>query len=193
MEPISLEGLPESALLLIDSAPIIHVLEDHSGLAGVFKPVFEAHHKGRVRLAVTTVTLAEVLTGPLSAHNEALAERYRATLKSWFVVDLDAEVAESAARLRAACRLQLVDAVQAASALAIGADALVTHDRDFSALRDLRLLGIERPRPSPEKPHAPPQEFRSHGFKSCHPDQLICSGVDPHLAWLSIQASATKE
>ena len=142
MEPVSLEGLPENALLLIDSAPIIYVLEGHLELAAVFRPVFEAHDEGLVRLAITTVTLAEVLTGPLGARDEVLAERYRATLKSWFVVDLDAEIAESAARLRAACKLKLADAVQAASALAIGADALVTHDRDFSALRDLRILGV---------------------------------------------------
>lgn len=145
MEPVSLEGLPENALLLIDSAPIIYVLEDHAELASVFRPVFEAHDEGLLRLAVTTVTLAEVLTGPLSARNEVLAERYRATLKSWFVVDLDAEIAESAARLRAACKLKLADAVQAASAVAVGADALVTHDRDFSALRDLRVLGVQTP------------------------------------------------
>lgn len=142
MEPVSLEGLPENSLLLVDSAPIIYVLEDHTELAAFFTPVFEAHDEGLVRLAVTTVTLAEVLTGPLSARDEVLAERYRATLKSWFVVDLDAEIAESAARLRAACKLKLADAVQAASALAIGADALVTHDRDFSALRDVRVLGV---------------------------------------------------
>jgi len=49
-----------------------------------------------------------------------------------------------AARLRAVLKLKLADAVQAASALAIGADALVTHDRDFSALRDLRVIGVER-------------------------------------------------
>lgn len=143
MESVSLEGLPENALLLIDSAPIIYVLEGHPELATAFRPVFEAHDEGLVRLAVTTVTLAEVLTGPLSARDEVLAEKYRATLKSWFVVDLDAEIAESAARLRAACKLKLADAVQAASALAIGADALVTHDRDFSALGDLLVLGVE--------------------------------------------------
>jgi predicted nucleic acid-binding protein len=96
-----------------------------------------------VRFAVTTVTLAEVLTGPLSKGDEALAEKYRATLRSWFVVNLDSETAESAARLRAALKLKLADAVQAASALAVGADALVTHDRDFSALRDLRVIGVE--------------------------------------------------
>jgi predicted nucleic acid-binding protein len=129
MGPLSLEGLPENALLLVDSAPIIYVLEDHPELASVFRPVFEYHEKGLVRLAVTTVTLAEVLTGPLRSNDEVLAERYRSTLKSWFVVDLDSEIAESAARLRAAFKLKLADAVQAASALAVGADALVTHDR----------------------------------------------------------------
>jgi predicted nucleic acid-binding protein len=144
MGPVSLEGLPENALLLVDSAPIIYVLEDHPDLAGVFGPVFEAHDKGLVRLAVTIVTLAEVLTGPLSVGDEVLAERYRSTLKSWFVVDLDPEIAESSARLRAALKLKLADAVQCASALAIGADALVTHDRDFSAVRDLRVLGVRR-------------------------------------------------
>jgi predicted nucleic acid-binding protein len=144
MGAVSLEGLPENALLLVDSAPIIYILEDHPELAAVFRPVFEAHEQGLVRFAVTTVTLAEVLTGPLSKGHEVLAEKYRATLRSWFVVDLDPETAESAARLRAALKLKLADAVQAASALAIGADALVTHDRDFSALRDLRVIGVER-------------------------------------------------
>jgi predicted nucleic acid-binding protein len=142
MGPVSLEGLPESALLLVDSAPIIYVLEEHPELARIFRPVFEAHENGLVRLAVATVTLAEVLTGPLRNGDEVLAERYRSTLKSWYVVDLDSEIAESAARLRASLKLKLADSVQAASALAIGADALVTHDRDFSPVRNLRILGV---------------------------------------------------
>lgn len=142
MRPLSLAGLPEHALLLVDTAPIIYVLEAHPDLAPIFEPVFAAHGKGLVRLAITTVTLAEVLAGPLSTRNEELFERYRSTLKSWFVVDMDPEIAESAARLRAALKLKLPDAVQAASAFAIGADALVTHDRDFSNLSDLPVLGI---------------------------------------------------
>jgi predicted nucleic acid-binding protein len=87
------------------------------------------------------ISIAEVLTGPLGAGNEALAERYRAVLESWYVVDLTAGIAERAARLRANLRLGLADAVQAASAIAVNADALVTHDRDFTRLRTLRVLG----------------------------------------------------
>jgi predicted nucleic acid-binding protein len=142
MGPLNLEEVPEHALLLVDTAPIIYVLEAHPDFAPIFEPVFRAHDKGLVRLAVTTVTLTEVLAGPLSTHDEVLFERYRSTLKSWFVVDLDPEIAESAARLRVALKLKLADAVQAASAFAIGADALITHDRDFSTLSDLTILGL---------------------------------------------------
>jgi predicted nucleic acid-binding protein len=55
-------------------------------------------------------------------------------------IALDTDIAESAARLRASLRLKLADAIQAASALAINAAALVTHDRDFSRVRALRII-----------------------------------------------------
>ncbi|HZU89411.1 MAG TPA: PIN domain-containing protein [Stellaceae bacterium] len=140
MEPLDLAGLPEQALLLIDSPPIIYVLEGHPQFAPRFRPLFEAHAAGRLRFAVTTITIAEVLIGPLQAADEALARRYRAILGSWQPIGLDVDIAESAARLRAALRLKLADAVQAASALAINAAALVTHDRDFSRVRSLHVI-----------------------------------------------------
>ncbi len=89
---------------------------------------------------MTTISLAEVLTGPLQAGDEVLAERYRAILESWQVIELTADIAANAARLRASLRLKLADAVQAASAISINADALVTHDRDFSRVGNLRVL-----------------------------------------------------
>jgi predicted nucleic acid-binding protein len=140
MEPLELEDLPDRALLLMDSAPIIYVLEGHAKFGARFKPLFEAHAAGRLRFAVTTITFAEVLTGPLQAADEALVRRYRAILESWQPVTLDVGIAESAARLRASLRLKLADAVQVASALAIDAAALVTHDRDFSRVRALRII-----------------------------------------------------
>ncbi len=89
MVPITLTGLGQNALLLMDSAPIIYQLEGHAQLGPRFISIFEA---------------------------------------------------QAAARLRATLKLKLPDAVQAASALAIGADALVTHDRDFSRLQALRVI-----------------------------------------------------
>ena len=137
---LELPDLPEGALVLVDSAPIIYVLERHPRFAARFQPLFERHAAGEIFFAVTTMTIAEVLAGPLGAGEEALAKRYRAVMESWRVIDLTADIAESAARLRAGLKLKLPDAIQAASALAVNADALVTHDRDFSRVKTLTVL-----------------------------------------------------
>ena len=141
MEPLDAAAIPEGALVLVDSAPIIYILEAHATFAPRFMPLFERHARGEIALAITPVTLAEVLTGPLRAGEEALARRYRAALEAWQMVDVTSDIAESAARLRGRYGLKLPDAIQLASALAINAHALVTHDRDFANVRGLRVLG----------------------------------------------------
>jgi len=140
MGPLSIGELPDQSLLLIDTAPIVYILEEHALLAARFQPLFDAHAAGRFRFAITTVTIAEVLTGPLKRGQEGLARRYRAFLDSWQVVGLDADIAEGVARLRASSHLKLPDAVQAATALAINAEALVTYDRDFGRVSGLRVI-----------------------------------------------------
>ncbi len=102
--------------------------------------MFDRQAAGEIVFAVTTIAMAEVLTGPLGTGQEVLARRYRSVIESWQVVELSADIAESAARIRGSLKLKLADAVQVASALAIGADALVTHDRDFSGVTALRVM-----------------------------------------------------
>ena len=140
MAALELQDLPEGALVLVDSAPIIYVLERHPKFAVRFQPLFERHAAGGIFFAVTTMAIAEVLAGPLGAGEEALAKRYRAVMESWRVINLTADIAEGAARLRAGLKLKLPDAIQAASALEVNADALVTHDRDFSRVKTLTVL-----------------------------------------------------
>lgn len=141
MDELDAAALPAGSLVLIDSAPLIYVLEGRQPFAARFVPLLQRHDAGEIRLAVSTITIAEVLAGPLKVGAEALATRYRAAMESLLVVSVDADIAESAARLRAAQALTLPDAIQLASALAIGAHALVTHDRDFRKVRGLRILG----------------------------------------------------
>lgn len=141
MGSLAQPDLPDGALVLVDSAPIIYVLEHHHKLAARFRPLFERQAAGEILFAVTTITIAEVLTGPLKAGEEALAKRYRAVMESWQVVGLSVDIAESAARFRASLGLRIADAIQVASAMAINAEALVTHDRDFSRVKTLTVLG----------------------------------------------------
>ena len=50
------------------------------------------------------------------------------------------QIAVGAARFRARYRLKLPDALQLATVLAVGAYALVTYDRDFRSVRDVKVI-----------------------------------------------------
>lgn len=140
-------GLPQGASVLVDTAPWIYVLESHPQFADRFVGLFEAAAKGHVLIALSTITLAEVLTGPFKAGQTALAKRYEKALLQYRVVDVSAPIAALAAQLRAQYRLKLPDALQLATALDMGAVALVTHDRDFSQVSGLDILNGDNAAP----------------------------------------------
>jgi predicted nucleic acid-binding protein len=140
-----LARLPEGAAVLVDTAPIVYLLDGHP-LARRFTPLFEGGEAGRYLLMVTPITVAEVVTGPLRAGREAQALQYRAALCSggaWSLLPIDDETAFAAARLRVRYRLQLPDALQLAAAVRHGCHGLVTHDRDFRHVSDLPIFGLD--------------------------------------------------
>lgn len=140
-----LEQLPGHATVLVDTAPVIYLLDGNTQHLPKFLPLFRAAERGELRILLTPVTLAEILAGPLKARKEALAERYESALREglgWRVVDLDSNIASKAARLRIRYGLKLPDAFQLAAAISHSVDALVTHDRDFGqATREVAILG----------------------------------------------------
>jgi len=133
-------GLREGDLVVVDTAPLIYVLEDHGSFAPLFEGLFEAADRGQLQIAISTITVAELLVGPLKHGRDALAKRYEKALGAFDLVPVTVEISVTAARLRATTGLRLPDALQAATALEIGAAALVTHDRDFSKLSGLKVL-----------------------------------------------------
>jgi len=136
------DQIPDGAAVLVDTNPIIYVLEGHARAAR-FRSIFEAIDTGRIHGVVTPITIAEIVSGPLKAGNDALAERYRHTLSqspSWTVRDIDTDIAVLAARLRLRHKLKLPDAIQLATAIHESCYALVTHDRDFASVTELPVL-----------------------------------------------------
>lgn len=133
-------SLPAHSKVLVDTAPFIYVLESNPEFADTFVGLFEAASAGTLTIALSTITLAEVLTGPCKAGQTALAKRYETALCQYEVVPVTVPIAALAAQLRAQHRLKLPDALQLASALDIDAAALVTHDRDFSEVTALPIL-----------------------------------------------------
>lgn len=125
---------------MVDTAPFIYVLESHTLFCDQFLGLFVAAANGDLTIALSTITLAEILTGPFKAGQTALAKRYEKSLSCYSVIPVSAPIAALAAQLRAQYRLKLPDAIQLATALDIGATAFVTHDRDFSQVTGVEIL-----------------------------------------------------
>lgn len=139
----ALRSIPPGSAVTVDTAPLIYYMEDHARLAQRYAPLFEAAASGQLTLVLSTITLAEVLVGPLAAGKELLAQKYRQALLGAAgveIVPLDAELAVAAARLRARYRLRLSDAIQVATAVHSSSYALVTADRDFKGVAEVRVL-----------------------------------------------------
>jgi predicted nucleic acid-binding protein len=133
-------GLTHGATVVVDSAPLIYVLDEHPQFATLFVGLFEAAEAGDLQIAISTITLAEVLTGPYKAGQTLLAKRYERALLHYNVIPVSASIAVLAAQLRSRYRLKLPDAMQLATALDVGAIAFVTHDVDFAGVEGIQIL-----------------------------------------------------
>ncbi len=142
---IDLDFIEDNALVTVDTAPIIYLLEDNPQFAKEFVPLFQQIESGRIMAVISPVTIAEVVAGPLSSGNEILANRYFKALTSgpyWTVQNLTAELSFLAARIRIRYQLKLPDAIQVATAVHTSSSALITHDRDFRGVDEIKILGI---------------------------------------------------
>ncbi|MCD6672177.1 MAG: hypothetical protein LT106_04920 [Burkholderiaceae bacterium] len=69
-DDIDWSSVPDRSLLLVDSVPLIYLLEDDARFAMRFAGLFESAASGRL-------SIAEVLVGPYANERDALAERIR--------------------------------------------------------------------------------------------------------------------
>jgi predicted nucleic acid-binding protein len=140
---IALDGVSS---LAVDTAPLIYLIERHPRYAGLVRETLRRVQQGRIQAFSSVVTLTEVLTRPLDLGDEALAAEYRRRLtrsRNFTLVTVDEAIATSAAALRARFRLRTPDALQVASALAMGCDALLTNDAQLARVSDLRVLILD--------------------------------------------------
>ncbi len=139
------EQIPDQSLVTIDTAPVIYLLEDNPDFLKKFLPLFERIENGALTGVISVVTLSEILSGPLRNGNEILADHYYRALtasQNWRVKEMDAELSFIAARIRSKYNLKLPDAIQVATAIQSQSFALITHDRDFKSLQEIKILGI---------------------------------------------------
>ena len=134
-------SLTRGQSIFLDTAPLIHLFEEHDEFLPVVQQVLDEAHNSGADLVTSMVTYIEILTAPLRSGAKVLASRYREYLtnsEGLSIYPLNVSVGDEAARLRAEHGLRTPDAIQIATATTCGADFFLTNDRQLS-----RVPGIE--------------------------------------------------
>ena len=105
--------------------------------AGANADFFAAAIEGVAELAVPTLSLFEVFERVMQQRGESEALQVVAVMQQGHVVDLDAKIALSAARLSLEHKLPLADSIMMATAREHGA-TLWTQDSHFEGIVDVK-------------------------------------------------------
>ena len=128
-------------LIHLDAGVVIGFLDSNDAHHEPARDILTQALRSNDRLAMAASAFAECLVGPARQGHEAVA-----TVRSLVerlpisIVPIDAEIAGTAARLRAAHRaLRLPDALVIAAAIEDTADQLVTTDHRWPTARTLKM------------------------------------------------------
>ncbi len=132
-------------LLGVDSMLFVYHFEGSREFGAAAGALLEAAELGQVRLAASVLALLEILVVPKRMGRGDLCRRYRDLLESFPNLDfheLDGEIAERAADLRARYDLRTPDAIHLATALAAGAKTFASEDRRLRKVKELKVVAL---------------------------------------------------
>lgn len=125
-------------LALLDTSIVIAALNRHDAMHPAASRAVRAE-RARRALAISAITYAEILVGPLRAGPDAAAivERFAAQTR---ILDVSPSITRLAAELRATRGLRLPDAVIVATGLRHEADYILTGDSRWKGIETVRVV-----------------------------------------------------
>lgn len=134
--------------IALDTNVLIYFLEGIEPQASKIEKILKTFMKTEAEGVVSTVTVAEVLTGFYMAGEDKRAVKVKKllndlTLNSFKIVPVTFEIADLAASLRAKRRGTLPDALIVATALNQEADILYSEDKDLQRFeKDIKVCSL---------------------------------------------------
>ena len=142
-----------SSIVCIDTAPLIYYIEVNTAYTKLVD-VFFASLQQRKFLAVTsTMSLLEVLVRPTRQGDKKLAQQYQGILlksQALRLIDVNRNIAQEAALLRANHHLKVADAIHMATAIVSEAKYFLTNDLSLPSLPNLTVLKLDELKILPE-------------------------------------------
>jgi len=124
----------------MDTSLFIYHLEANPRYVPLTKTIFKGIENGKWRGIASTITLMEITVRPWQLGREMVAREYETVLLHFpnlALVDVDRNVARTAAMLRAKFNIATPDALLVATSLTTGAKSFLTNDKRLSKLQAL--------------------------------------------------------
>jgi len=138
--------LQSDHIIFLDTAPFIYFFERHPDYFPFMERFFDQVYAASAQVITSMVTYIELTTQPARLGDHQLALKYRDYLAyseniSLFPVDLN--IADQAVIMRARHGFKTPDAIQTGTAVACGADYIVTNDREWKRFDAIPVVLVE--------------------------------------------------
>ncbi len=130
-------------IIFLDTAPFIYFFEQHPDYFPAIETLFAQLYETGAQAITSIITYIELTTHPTRLGKKQLVRKYRDFLSnseniSLFPLDMD--IADHIVDLRAQYRFKTPDAIQIGTAVACGADYIVTNDKAWQKFQEIKVV-----------------------------------------------------
>ena len=135
--------LKSGDIIFLDTAPFIYFFEEHPDYFPALETLFVQLYKTDAQAITSIITYIELTTHPARRGKNQLVRKYRDYLSnseniSLFPLDMD--IADHVVELRAKYHFKTPDAIQLGTAVACGADYIITNDKAWRRFEPIEVV-----------------------------------------------------
>ena len=138
--------LKSDDIIFLDTAPFIYFFEQHPDFFPPLEKLFDRLYESGAQAITSIITYIELTTHPARQGKKQLVRKYRDYLcnsDNISLFPLDINIADHVVHLRAQYHFKTPDAIQLGTAVACGADYIITNDRAWQQFKEVKVLLVE--------------------------------------------------
>jgi len=135
--------LKSGDIIFLDTAPFIYFFEQHQDYFPALETLFNQLYETGAQAITSIITYIELTTLPARQGKNQLVRKYRDFLsnsENISLFPLDMNIADHVVQLRAQYQFKTPDAIQLGTAVASGADYILTNDKEWQKLDGIKVV-----------------------------------------------------
>ena len=138
--------LQSGEIIFLDTAPFIYFFEQHPEHFPALEKLFAQIYETDAQAITSIITYIELTTHPARLGKHQLIRKYRdyfTNSENISLFPLDMHIADYIVELRAKYQFKTPDAIQLGTAIACGADYVLTNDTAWQKFEELKVVLVK--------------------------------------------------